>query len=152
MSDELLSLFGFRTGIPCGYLLFFLFGLFWCFVAVVVLIVGLVRRKALLIALPCLFLLGTWRTEGSSLTLRADGAYELRAGNDFAKDFGTSASSGAWRHGASFAVDLIDRSGRKLPALRVISFRKKPRLIMQFDDPDDWDGDWGFRKSAAAPR
>jgi len=96
-------------------------------------------------------LIGTWRTDRSSLTLRADGAYELRAGNDFARDFGTSTSSGAWRHEAIFAVHLIDRSGRELPALRVISFRNKPRLILQFDDPDAWDGDLGFRKTVAAP-
>ena len=57
MSDDFLRLFAFRTGLPCGYLLFFLFGAFWCFVATVVLVIGINRRRVLLIAVPALFLL-----------------------------------------------------------------------------------------------
>jgi hypothetical protein len=176
VSDDFLRLFAFRTGLPCGYLLFFLLGAFWCAVSVVVLVVGAVRRKLLLIVVPSLFLLvagalvvgniaysnaldlnpsvsnaeliGNWETAASSLVLRRDGSYQLHAGNDFSRDFGTSASAGRWQHDA-FSLSLIDSSGKPLKPLRAIRFRGKPHLILEFDDPDSWDGDVGFQK---APR
>jgi len=174
VDDEFLRLFAFRTGIPCGYLLFFLFSAFWCIVAVVLLVVGVIRRRALLIALPTTFLflaaafvvgnvayeraldlnphvtdsefVGTWRTARSILTLRPDGLYELHAGEDLAKDFRTSSSRGKWQRESTFGVRLVDASGKSLPVLRAITFRGRLHLIIEFDDPDAWDGDLGFSR------
>lgn len=175
MIDDLLRLFAFRTAVPCGYLIFFLFGAFCCLVAFAVLVIGVIFRRVLLIAIPAAFLLfagvfvagnvaferaleenppvsdgdllGTWRTAQSALTLRPDGVYELRAGEDFAKDFGSPSSTGRWRRD-SFEVLLTDRSGRRLHALRVITFRGRFHLIFEYDDPDEWDGSFGFSKRA----
>jgi membrane protein implicated in regulation of membrane protease activity len=177
VSDDFLRLFAFRTGLPCGYLLFFLFGVFCCVVAVVVLVVGIVWRKVVLVALPSLFLLlaatfvvgniayersldinaslpnaeliGRWQTPQSTLVLRRDGSYQLRAGDDLSKVFATSASVGKWQP-EGFGVRLTDSSGRALPRLRTITFRGKPHLILEFDDPDAWDGDLGFSKAPGA--
>lgn len=174
MGDDVLRLFAFRTAVPCGYILFFLFGLFCCFVALVVLVIGVIRRSAILIALPAVFFLlvgvfvagnivyeraldlnpmvsdadlpGTWTTAHSALSLRPDGFYELRAGDDFAKDFGVRSSTGKWQRDGTFDVRLTDRSGKSLPALRAIAFRGRLHLTLEFDDPDDWDGDLGFSK------
>ena len=172
MSDDFLRLFAFRTGLPCGYLLFFLFGAFWCAVSIVVLVVGAVRRKLVLIVVPSLFLLlaGTLVVGNiaysNALNLNPSvsnaeligncepalagpsPAIQLHAGHDFSRDLGTSASEGRWQHDA-FSLSLIDSSGKPLKPLRAITFRGKPHLILEFDDPDAWDGDLGFRK---APR
>ena len=160
---------------PCGYLLFFLFGAFCCLVAFAVLVIGVIRRSVILVAIPAAFLLfagvfvagnvaferaleenppvsdrdllGTWRTAQSALTLRPDGVYELRAGDDFAKALGTRSSTGQWRR-EDFEVRLTDRSGRPLHALHAITFRGRFHLILEYDDPDEWDGSLGFSKRA----
>jgi energy-coupling factor transporter transmembrane protein EcfT len=173
VSDDFLRLFAFRTGLPCGYLIFFLFGAFWCFAATVVFIIGIIRRRVLLIAVPAMFLLlaatfvvgnvlyeralnlnpsvtegglaGTWKTPHSTLILRPDGSYQLRVGEDVARDFGTSFSAGRWQ-AESFGVRLLDGSGKPFSKLRAITFRGKLHLILDFEDPDAWDGDLGFAR------
>jgi len=156
VSDDFLRLFAFRTGLPCGYLLFFLFGAFWCAVSIVVLVVGAVRRKLVLIVVPSLFLLlaGTLVVGNiaysNALDLNPSVSNAELIGNWETADssLGTSASEGRWQHDA-FSLSLIDSSGKPLKPLRAITFRGKPHLILEFDDPDAWDGDLGFRK---APR
>jgi hypothetical protein len=42
-------------------------------------------------------LAGTWKTAHSTLMLRPDGSFQLRVGEDFASEFGTSFSTRKWQ-------------------------------------------------------
>ncbi|HSY48800.1 MAG TPA: hypothetical protein VLC46_08320 [Thermoanaerobaculia bacterium] len=171
--DEFLSLFAFRTGIPCGYLLFVLLGLCISMMALVAVLIGLLRkpRNWVLIFLGALVLscagiwvagnvaysaaldlnpvtevksvTGQWRWNGARLRLNSDGSYELNPGT---APLNSGRSVGQWILDGK-GLHLTDIHGQVALDLRPIIFRGRLHLIIDLhEDPDNWDGDLGFSR------
>jgi len=177
--DDFLQLFAFRTGVPCGYLLFFLAGAIGVVAAIIALLVGLLRKpkrpilavaSSAFLVLGALWLVGniaygnalemnpdvsgnsfvgTWKWNDSTLTLRADGSYVLIASGYEANRLETQLSRGNWQFTPVVTIHLHDSRGQRIPDLRGLSFLSKLHLVVEFDDPDSWDGDLAFHREPA---
>jgi hypothetical protein len=164
--DDFLRFFAFRTGLPCGYLLFFAVGFSISVTALVAVVAGLRLKPPGAVVLACAAVWvcgnvaydlaldlnpmtdaesvsGVWRWNGATLQLHSNGAYELDPGS---APLHSGRSVGHWTLDG-LELHLIDNRGQSALDLRPITFRGRLHLMVDpHEDPDSWDGDLGFSR------
>ena len=86
------------------------------------------------------FVVGAWGDDDSTLTLREDGTFLLRAEGEAAKRFGASSASGSWSLN-DWNLTLAPSDAEALH-LRVVGRGNGYRIIEQPGDLDGWRA-WG---------
>lgn len=95
-------------------------------------------------------IIGTWRDGNSEFTLLETGRTIIDLTDEHRYRLDVENGEGTWQKIYDFNIKISDaqeKPGSKTGLLRVIRFNEKYRIIIDdFDDPDMWDGDLGFKR------
>lgn len=94
-------------------------------------------------------LVGEWKYGRSKLLLKSDGTAEISVSNSMQLKLGIDNGEGYWRKNGDFNLVLGSNAVNftsKNTVFRVIQYAGNYRLVIgDYEDPDIWDGDLGFK-------
>lgn len=95
---------------------------------------------------------GDWSQGDSHIRFGKDGTAHLALDAYYSRKIGTASPDVTWRKSADFNIKIMDKGARQQPQmLRVIRYNGSLRIIVEdFDDPDGWNHDLGFKKDQVA--
>ncbi len=89
-------------------------------------------------------IIGKWKCNDSILIINSNKTFRFINGQDLTPKVGINLTQGFWEK-AVFNLDLIDKSGTKLTAFRIIKVSNQFRIIIDnYSEPDLWDGNLDF--------
>ena len=92
---------------------------------------------------------GEWQDGSSSFSLLQDGTAVLKLDKEYRTRLGMENGKGYWYKHQDFYISISNaqkESSSKSVLFRVVNFNGKYRVIADYpSDPDQWDGDLGFK-------